>query len=96
MATSFVRRTVTVVETVEVVTAAPVPSPVVVEVVQPGFLPAPATFRRGDKVRYAAKGRGFKTYLVQRMRDDGKVQIRSMDGRISFPVEPGKLYHSKF
>lgn len=90
-----IRRTVTVVETVEMVVAAPVPAPVV-EVVQPAPLPAPARFKRGDKVRYAARGRGFKTYYVVRVEGDGRVRITSPDRKIAFPVEPGKLYHSKF
>lgn len=96
---TFMRRTVTVVETVEMVTAAGVPTPApVVEVVQPAPvpLPAPKTFRRGDKVRYAAKGRGFKTYYVVRVEADGRVRITSPDRRIAFPVEAAKLYHSKF
>ena len=95
---TFVRRTVTVVETVEMVTAAGVPTPApVVEVVQPAPvpLPAPPAFRRGDKVRYAAKGRGFKTYYVVRWEGD-KVRITSPDRRIAFNVDPARLYHSKF
>ena len=93
---TFVRRTVTVVEEIVVAAGVPTPAPVV-EVVQPApvRLPAPPSFKRGDKVRYAAKGRGFKTYYVVRLEGD-KVRITSPDRRIAFPVEPAKLYHSKF
>jgi hypothetical protein len=94
---TFVKRTVTVVEEIVVAAGVPTPAPVV-EVVQPApvRLPAPPSFKRGDKVRYAARGKGFKTYYVVRVESDGRVRITSPDRRIAFPVEPAKLYHSKF